>query len=266
MPGVAHAFVDAGGLQTHVAEIGDGPPLVLLHGWPQHWWMWRELMPSLARRFRVIAPDLRGFGWTDAPSGGYRKEEMAGDVLALLDALGLERVRLMGHDWGAVIAQILAVTAPERLERVISLSVPPLDGARPRPDPRAIGGFAHVPVLASPAGPLVAARLARVLLQLGRAAGRYTEEELDTYTAVYAAPARRWAAHRCYRAFALHEVPQQLTGRWRGREPGVPLKLLGGERDPVVRAARDVERVRGAGHFLPEEKPDAVLGHALAFF
>ena len=116
IPGVevAHDFVDAGGLRMHVASAGpaDAEPLVLLHGWPQHWYAWRRLIGPLSQRYRVIAPDLRGFGWTDAPSGGYEKRELAADVVALLDALGLDRVRLAGHDWGGFVGFLLCLEAP----------------------------------------------------------------------------------------------------------------------------------------------------------
>ena len=81
--GVEHRWVDvAGGLRVHVAEAGEGPPLLLLHGWPQHWWMWREVIPALARSHRVICADLRGHGWTDAPRSGYAKERLASHVIA----------------------------------------------------------------------------------------------------------------------------------------------------------------------------------------
>ena len=90
VPGVEHRFVNAGGLRTHVAEAGSGPPLLLLHGWPQHWWMWRKLIRPLAESHRVICPDLRGFGWTEAPPGGYDPEVFANDLIALLDALGID--------------------------------------------------------------------------------------------------------------------------------------------------------------------------------
>ena len=71
VPGVQHSFVDAGGLRTHVAEAGEGEPLVMLHGWPQHWYVWRHVIPRLAETYRVICPDLRGLGWTEAPADGY---------------------------------------------------------------------------------------------------------------------------------------------------------------------------------------------------
>lgn len=71
--GVKHSYVDANGLRVHVAEAGDGEPLVLQHGWPQHWYAWRQVLPALAERYRVICPDLRGHGWTDAPDLGYEK-------------------------------------------------------------------------------------------------------------------------------------------------------------------------------------------------
>src|SRR3954464_9761059 len=100
--GMTHHFTSANGVHVHYAEAGSGPPLVLLHGWPQHWWAWRKVLLALAGTHRVVCPDLRGLGWSDAPPGNYAKEAWAADVVALLDALGLERVDLAGHDWGGL--------------------------------------------------------------------------------------------------------------------------------------------------------------------
>jgi len=111
--GVEHRFLDAGGLRMHLAEAGEGRPIVMLHGWPQHWYLWRRVIPLLAAQARVLCPDLRGFGWTDAPSRGYDRDTMAGDVLALLDELGLDQVDLVGHDWGGWIGFLLALRWPE---------------------------------------------------------------------------------------------------------------------------------------------------------
>jgi pimeloyl-ACP methyl ester carboxylesterase len=85
LPGVEHRYVDVRGLRLHVAQAGAGPPLVLLHGWPQHWYCWRHLIGPLAQRYTVLAVDLRGWGWSDAPPDSYAKRTFAADVLPLLD-------------------------------------------------------------------------------------------------------------------------------------------------------------------------------------
>ena len=124
LDGVTHRTVAARGLRFHVAEAGAGEPIVLLHGWPQHWWMWRHVVPLLAPHARLVMIDLRGFGWSDAPPGGYDKQTMADDVLAVLDALGLRRVCLVGHDWGAWIGFLACVAAPERFAAFLALGAP----------------------------------------------------------------------------------------------------------------------------------------------
>src|SRR6185312_8599058 len=121
--GVSHRLVDVGDVSLHVAEAGAGEPLVLLHGWPQHWWCWRLLIPPLARSYRVIAPDLRGFGWSDAPAGDYAKATLAADIRALLDVEGLDRVSMIGHDWGGWAAFLLALESPERIARLLALEI-----------------------------------------------------------------------------------------------------------------------------------------------
>ena len=123
--GVDHEFVDAGGLRTHVALAGDGPPVVLLHGWPQHWYLWRDVIPLVAPHARVIAPDLRGFGWTEVPEEGYDKLQLARDVLALLDELGVDEFTLAGHDWGGYAGFLLALEEPERVKGSLALNIIP---------------------------------------------------------------------------------------------------------------------------------------------
>ncbi|MFC0453252.1 alpha/beta fold hydrolase [Rhodococcus jostii] len=103
LDGVRHRFLDLPGLRMHVAEAGHGERVVLLHGFLQHWWEWREVVPGLAARYRVIRPDLRGAGWTDAPPTGYTRDQLIADVVALLDTLELDRVGLVAHDWGALL-------------------------------------------------------------------------------------------------------------------------------------------------------------------
>src|SRR5437016_2669809 len=126
LQGVVHEYVDAAGLRTHVALAGpkDAPPVLLVHGWPQNWWTWRSVIPGLAERFRVIAPDLRGHGWTEAPRAGYEKEQLVSDLLGVIDALGVGRVTWVGHDWGGFCGFLAALRAPERIERMLAVCIP----------------------------------------------------------------------------------------------------------------------------------------------
>ncbi len=124
LAGAEHHFVDVRGARLHVAELGDpaGSPVLLLHGWPQHWWSWHLLMPLLAVCHRVLAMDLRGFGWSEATPRGYRKKELAEDVVGVLDALGIDRVSLVGHDWGGIVGFIVCLDHPDRVERFVPMN------------------------------------------------------------------------------------------------------------------------------------------------
>ncbi|TXS79474.1 alpha/beta hydrolase [Streptomyces sp. NBC_01689] len=117
-------FIQAGGLRQHAVIGGDGPPLLLVHGWPQNWYAWRMVMPELARHYTVIAVDQRGIGLTDKPMGGYDTATLANDLAALMDALGHDRFAVVGHDTGMVISYALAADHPERVARVALLEVP----------------------------------------------------------------------------------------------------------------------------------------------
>jgi pimeloyl-ACP methyl ester carboxylesterase len=268
--GVTHRWVEAGDVRLHVAEAGDGPPLLLLHGWPQHWWCWRGVMGELAVGNHVLAPDLRGFGWSDAPPGSYAKRQFAADVVALLDAEGIDRVRVIGHDWGGYTALLLAVEHPERVERVLALDVAPPWLQFPRPAPRHLA----LPVLASYqvliGTPLLGQRLltsgpsfVRALIRAS--SGRrlhWTEAELDTYANVLREPPRAAASSACYRTFLTRELPRP-TGRPRLE---VPTLLAMGSESALWRVLRPQEErnlqvttVPASGHFVPEEAPEAVI-------
>src|SRR5262249_19210949 len=111
-------FVQANGIRQHVVIGGDGPPLLLIHGWPENWYAWRFLMPTLARDFTVIAVDQRGIGLSDKPADGYDSATLASDLVALMDALGHQRFALIGHDTGYIIGYALAADYPDRVARV----------------------------------------------------------------------------------------------------------------------------------------------------
>jgi pimeloyl-ACP methyl ester carboxylesterase len=125
-------YVQTGDLRQHVVIGGDGPPLVLVHGWPQTWYAWRKVMPALAEHFTVIAPDQRGIGLTDKPDHGYDSATTANDLVALMDALGFDRFAIYGTDIGLPIAYAVAADHPARVERLI-VSEAPLPGVSPSP-------------------------------------------------------------------------------------------------------------------------------------
>ena len=125
-------YVDTGELRLHAVTGGDGPPLLLVHGWPQTWYAWRMVMPALARDFSVIAVDQRGIGLSDKPQDGYDTGTLAGDLVALMNALGHQRFALYGTDVGMPIAYALAADHPDRLDR-LAVSEAPLPGVSPSP-------------------------------------------------------------------------------------------------------------------------------------
>jgi len=274
--GVTHRTVSARGMEFHVAEAGAGEPVVLVHGWPEHWWAWRRVVPLLAPHARLVMPDLRGFGWSLAPSGGYDKQTMADDVLAVLDALGLERVRLIGHDWGAWIGFLVCLAVPERVERFLALSSPPpMSRANPR-QALEVWRIAYQLVLAAPLlGERLIASEPFVQRLISAGAGNrdaFTPDELRVYSGVLHEPARARASVQLYRTFLLREAGRTPRGRLH-----VPTRIMAGAKDPAIPpvlfegAERDaddlaVEILPGCGHFVPEERSDLVAERARALF
>jgi pimeloyl-ACP methyl ester carboxylesterase len=125
-------YIDTGGLRQHVVTGGDGPPLLLIHGWPQTWYAWRLVMPGLARDFFVVAPDQRGCGLSGKPSDGYDTATLAGDLVALMDALGHRRFAVAGHDTGMWIGYALAADHPGRVDR-LAVAEAAMPGVSPSP-------------------------------------------------------------------------------------------------------------------------------------
>jgi pimeloyl-ACP methyl ester carboxylesterase len=277
--GVEHRYADAAGLRMHYAEAGDpaADALLLVHGWPENWWAWRNLIGPLSERFHVIAPDLRGLGWTDAGPGPYDKGTLARDVLHLMDALGIEQARWMGHDWGAFGAWHVMTESPERFVRFMPMSIPHPWQPEGRPDPRRLLRAWYQVVLAAPLlgrlahGPI---RFPRKILSRSRVVGEWADEELDYYEQLLRRPGYRDASIRYYRTFVTRELPKLARGQFEDRRLSVPTRLVVGTKDPVAEMGREyrehaddmeIVSVEGAGHWLPEEKPDAVLEIALGF-
>ena len=123
LSGVSHRDVVAGGVRLHVAEAGEGEPVVCLHGWPQNWWVWRGMIPALAERYRVICLGPARLRLVRGAAHGYEKENLAADMLGAARRARAERVKLVGHDWGGWSASCSACARPERFERYLALNI-----------------------------------------------------------------------------------------------------------------------------------------------
>ena len=272
VPGVEHRVVAVNGVRLHVAEAGAGPPLILLHGWPQHWWCWRHVVPRLSEGHRLLAPDLRGWGWSDAPRGDYAKSTFAADILALMDAEGLDRVSLLGHDWGGYTSFLLALEHPERIERMVALDVTPpwLGRLRPRHLAAPLLGSYQALLAAPVLGPATMTSgngfIRRIIRAGSGPAMQWSDDELDVYAGVLRDPRRATASSECYRSFLTRELPAGFVGGHSPNDLDVPALLVMGE-DSQIRRVLDpqpsrnlrVEPVTAAGHFLPEEAPERVI-------
>lgn len=279
---VSHSYVRAGGLSFHVAEAGEGEPLLMLHGWPQHWYMWRDVIPELAKTYRVICPDLRGLGWSQAPRTGYEKEALANDMLSLMDALGLERVRLVGHDWGGFTGFLMCLFQPQRFERFLALAI-----VHPwiRLDPKRAGRMrstAYQWVMASPfAGEWLLRNRPETVEKSLRVATRqeatWTTDELRAFSRVLQEPARAAASVKYYRTFLCREAIGLVTGRYDDYRLTVPTRLLVGRHDPVCSPSMlpgfeehademDAFVLEDVGHFMVDEAPDLIVDEVRSFF
>ncbi len=279
--GVTHRTVRARGLDFHLAEAGSGDDVVLcLHGWPQHWYEWRHLMPALADRHRVLALDLRGFGWSDAPRDGYEKENMATDVLAVLDELGLERVKLVGHDWGGWIGFLLCLRAPQRFERFLALNIlPPWTTARAMA-PHLWRFWYQWLILAPGIGYRLhrnGAFVPKVLAGASTSREPWDAETLRIFGDRFTEPARARAAVQMYRVFNLRETPPIMRGRYAHKRLTVPTRMLFGTDDKALRPEvldgyerhaeeMEVEFIEDCGHFPADEMPELVATRAREFF
>ena len=272
-------YVDTGGLRQHVVTGGDGPPLLLVHGWPQTWYAWRLVMPGLARHFSVVVPDQRGCGLSGKPEDGYDTGTLAGDLAALMDALGHRRFAVAGHDTGMWIGYALAADHPGRVAR-LAVAETPLPGVSPSPP---VFASAH---LNNALWHFAFNRLSEVNDQLvtGReeiyfgwqfatkAARPLPEYAVRHYIGTLAAsPEALHASFAIYRALdiTIAQNQQHTTPRL-----SMPVLGIGGEHslgeqvaDTMKLAADDVQAlvIPGCAHWVPEEAPEQTLTALTAF-
>ncbi|WP_063000661.1 alpha/beta fold hydrolase [Nocardia mikamii] len=277
IPGVRRSFIEARGVRFHVTEAGvpDGRPVLLLHGWPQHHYAYRHLLADPPAGLRLIAPDLPGYGWSGPPPHRWAKEDVASDLLALVDELELPRLLLAGHDWGGFVGFLMVLREPERFEGYLPLNIAhPWITARTFA-PHAWRFLMYQPLVATFGVPLQRyTPFVDRLLRLNADARRTFSPELaGIYGDRFHDPVVARAATDTYRTFWLREIPAARHPE--RRRATIPIRALFGTGDaaihPSLAAAETaraddytVEYVHGCGHFIPEERPDLVRDRLLA--
>ncbi len=275
-----HHHVRLSEVVMHVVTAGEGEPVVLLHGFPQTWYEWRELIPLLATRYRVIAPDLRGLGDTTRPEHGYDKKTVAKDLWELLHGeMGIDTFRLVGHDWGGPTAYALTAAHRDAVRRLAVLDVTiPGDGSDvfSSSQGRLHHGF-HRTLDLSEA--LVHGRerlyVSWFLKAFAGHPGVFSEADIDEYARCYSQPGAMRAGFAYYRAIPRDEADNRdAIAKGKLEMPVLALGggLTFGRRELALESMRRVASnvsggvIEHCGHFLPEEATDLVAEALLEFF
>jgi pimeloyl-ACP methyl ester carboxylesterase len=281
-PWTAEGTVDADGTTLYHREVGSGPPILLLHGFPQTGHCWRLVAPKLATEHRVLVPDLPGYGRSARPPA-FDVATLARTLVAFLDAVGEPTATVVGHDWGGAVAFRLASAHAERVERLVVVNSPyrRLDLRR---------GWHmlafNVPVLPELAFTLAGDRIIDWMLRAASVdASAFDRAGTEPYRLAYRGLERQRSALAYYRTISRQAVLRALPNplRRRSPEPGtrargidVPTMIVWGMKDPVMPPAlldgiahdipqARIERVEDAGHFVPEERPDRLADLILGF-
>lgn len=289
-PGFTMRTVETSGAQIFMRLGGEGPPLLLLHGYPQTHAMWHRVAPKLAEHFSLVVPDLRGYGQSSVPDNdaenfAYSKRAMAADMVEVMAALGHDRFCIVGHDRGGRVGYRLALDHPDRVRRLVVLDIVPTHAMWHRLSPELAMKVFHWTFLAQPNGLpewMIGSDPMRYLehkLGAWNAAdglGVFDPRALEHYRAFFAMPERIRATCDDYRAGATYDLKADEADHAKGRKIRCPtLALWGAGGIPgTVGAPLDIWRewctdVRGraidCGHFLVEEAPEATLKEMLPF-
>jgi pimeloyl-ACP methyl ester carboxylesterase len=276
-------YADLGEVRLHYVEAGEGPLVVLLHGFPEFWFSWRFQIPALAAAgFRVVAPDMRGYNLSSRPRGAraYDTDRLAADVRDLIRERGAERAFVAGHDWGAGAAWIAAMNHPEVVERLAILNVPHprrmLQGLR---TPRQLAKSWYILFFQLPWLPELSARAGgwwgwRHAFEEARP-GAFTPSDLERYVEAWSQPGAPTAMINFYRA-ALRQTPRSAEGRirrveaptlviWGQRDRHLGAELAEPERADVPNLER-VVRLPEASHWVHQDEPERVSELLIEFF
>ncbi len=266
---IENLTLQANGVRLHYLKAGSGPAVFLLHGWPLSARMWTGIIPALAETHTVIAPDLRGAGWSDKPASGYDKATMAEDVHALASGLGIDRYSVVGYDIGGMVAYPLAAKHRAEVEKLVIVDVPvpgipPWDKMLGAPALWHFGFHAQRDL----AEALIAGKERIYIESFIRSRafnpGAISDAEIDAYAAEMAAPGCLRGGLETYRTFA---EDAQVNAALAENKLSIPVLGIGGDRlGPVlagiVSALSDdarAETIENCGHWVVAERPDAFL-------
>jgi pimeloyl-ACP methyl ester carboxylesterase len=273
----SHRKVDLDDVRLHYVIAGSGDPVVLIHGFPQTWRCWRGVIPSLAERFTVIAPDYRGAGDSTRPVGGYDKRTMAGDLHALVKHLGCTQTAIVGHDIGMMVAYAYATSYPDETRRLAVLDAF-LPGTatgdellrHPRLWHVGFHSLRDVPEF------LTAGRereyLGYFLRNYSCNLAAFPPDEIDEYARIYSAPGAMRAGFELYRALGQDAIDNRAVER-KLEMPVLAIGGAGSTAGPLVeRTMREVVAgefetalIADSGHFIAEEAPQALTRRLLDF-
>lgn len=273
--GVRRSFVEARGVRFHVTEAGpaDGRPVLALHGWPQHHWVYRDLLAAPPEGLRIIAPDLPGYGWSGPAPHKWAKDDVAADVLALMDVMGLDKALLVGHDWGGFVGYRMLLEAQDRFDGYLVMNM-----AHPWQSPCTVlphlwRFMLYQPFVASIGGFLQQRTnyLEKVVFRVG--APGLGRDVVRVYSERFRDPVVARTAIDTYRTFLLREFPSAARHP-EERRIDVPVRVLFGQRDTAIHASMAARETTKAGdyevefvdgsHFIIDERPELVRAKLIA--
>ena len=274
-----HGEAETNGVRLHYVEQGEGPLVLLLHGFPEHWYSWRyQIAPLAEAGLRVVAPDLRGYNRSQKPRGGYDIKNLTKDVRGLIRALGERSATVVGHDWGGVIALQFPIDYPHACERLIVMNAPLIRswywGRRNYPN-NVYALMMQVPGLAERRGWAdIDATTQRVFSGVAANNDAFSDEDVQIFAEALKQPKALSSAMKYYRN--IYWPDWFLTWPDRNKRITCPTQFIWGRDDPAVRvpfmeeAAERVDDLRtvlidSAGHWVQQEQPEQVTEAMLSF-
>ena len=282
--GWQHQFVETNQVRLHCVTQGEGELVVLLHGFLEFWYSWRRQIPVLARHFKVVVPDLRGYNDSEKPNNGYDLDTLSQDVQGLIQGLGYSQAHVVGHDWGGTIAWRLAQTCPQTLSRLVILNASHPQRFRQElfSNLEQLRWSSYLLALQIPGLPewLIQNNLRDLVTNLFQRQairkGAFTTQDAELYQAALRKPGAIAAAMHYYRQFLSGQLWLRHWGRL-VRPVTTPTLMLWGEEDTLlsqgsmeeieqfVSASFELKRVPQCGHWIQQEAPETVNRELLNF-